>query len=871
MAEAINRWVDGCKQWFKGLVNQELDGFQFQGNAMPPERALFQGANQRDTLTSMLNYRHYDEGRGLYFNYDSVGFVLYALPTAGLSVEDIRTLEGVFKNNYRAGTIIQVSLYADPNIDHIIDRWAAVRGASDRIPNPEVFRMLAERRERYLKPAAWKGLWQDEYLLLRDFHLLISVAVPLARGQDTLPRSELDELQRHRDSVLGILRSARISAEPAQPELLMSLIGDLFRPKLNPQERREPVPYTPAVELREQVVPDETAIYVGRDNLTIDWRGNLVSVLPYSVKQFPVQWGGSINGELLGPFFNRVQRIACPYLMTLLVEIPDQVSAMGKAKQNLLRATQMKDSPLGRYVPAWKDRYEDWKFVVGKMEQGSKMLAASYSIALFAPVGEEEAAEQSLKNVFASVGWRLAKTRFNVLPRFLSCLPLVVGREAIRVCKRLKYFRSMLSWNAVNFAPWVGEWKGNVPAGETPMLMFIGRRGQLCFLDPFQNSKGNYNIAVAAASGAGKSFFTQEYLNAFLGTGGRGFVIDSGRSYQNLCEIHGGAFIDFSKMSKVNLNPFTTIIDETMVSPEVWRDSPNTFSDQLPMLLSLIGTMADPNNPLPSKHNAILATAITNAWNQKKNKATITTVGEDLATMDLHEAKDLAIMLRPYMAGGAFGEYFEGDANIDFSNPFIVLELDDLNAKGDLQTIVVLLLMKRITEVMYLSGRAQKKICIIDEAWRFLGNGNASRMIEEGYRTARKYNGSFMTVTQGIPDYYKSPTATAAYTNSDFAFFMRQKPESLAEVKAKNYLMMNDWEERTYGSITTFGPTKQHPGGKYSEIAMKTPDGMAVGLLCVDPMASKLMSTKAADVEAIKTLERQGYSKLEAIQQVAGV
>lgn len=871
MANIFNSLKRQLWRWFENLEEQETGGFSFQENSMPPRRSFFKEQSHRQAITELLNYKAYDPLRKLYHQEDGVGFAIYASPATGMSQDDLRTLEGILKSNYRSGTILQFTLYADPNIDHIVDRWAADRGKDKEIRNPELYRQLAKRRTDYLKKASWQGLWKDEYLLVRDYHIIISCVVPLARGEESLSRSDMDELERHRDSMLGILRSARLSGDILGPQQLIDLVGDLFRPKLISEEKRETVAYRPQQNLGQQIVPDETALYVGRDSLTIDWRGQIISVLPYAIKQFPPHWCGSLNGEVIGPFFNRYQRLACPYLITLLVVTTDQTLAKGSAKTKYLRATQMKDTPIGKYVPAWNDRYQDWKYVNAKLEQGSRLLKVAYHINLFSPVGEEEAAEQSLKNILSSLGWRDVKCRFSALPCFLSSLPLAMGREAYLICDRLKFFRTMLSWNCINIAPLVGEWKGNVPISEQPMLMFLGRRGQLCFVDPFQNDKGNYNIAVAAASGAGKSFFTQEYLQAFLAAGGRGFVIDSGRSYQNMCELLGGTFIDFSKMSKVILNPFSTIIEKDDVSDAVWWETPNGFEDQIVLLTELISSMADPLNPLPSKHKALLQMAIMRAWESKKKQASITTVGDMLAQMEHSEAKDISVMLSPYMRGGAFAEYFEGTANIDFSSSLIVLELDDLNAKGDLQTVVVFLLMKRITEVMYLSGRSQKKICIIDEAWRFLGTGNASKMIEEGYRTARKYNGSFMTVTQGIPDYYKSATATAAYTNSDFAFFMRQKPESLMEAKNKNYLIMNEWEEITYASITTFGKSKHHPGGKYSEIAMKTPDGMAVGLLCVDPMSARLMSTNAKDVEEIRNLERLGYGKWEAIETVAGV
>ncbi len=847
------------------LILEEMGGYKAYLKRVL--RGSIIGAAEKMPLSSLFSYRHYDKERGLFLNDDGVGFMLYSQPASGLNPESLRTLEGVFTNSYRPGTIIQVSLLADPNVGGILDRWARVRGKDENLPNKEVFRELASRRVNFLQKAAWKSLFSNEYMLIRDYHLLISVTVPYKPGQESLTDLELDELTRHKDSLIGVLRSAGMNGDPVGPEFLINTVGDMFRPMLKPTDRREAVSYDPAVPINEQIGSDESAMYVGRDSLSLQWKDNFISILPYSVKQYPSSWVGAANGEFLGAFFNSVIRISSPFMMTTVIHVPDQVAMAGVAKQKMLRATQMRDSPVGRYVPAWADRHRDWQFAVGRTEQGSKMLQVNSSIMLFAPQGAEEEAEQSLRNVFASIGWRIAKTRFVNKARFLTAMPMNIGREAFKLMKMLKFLRSMLSWNVTNIVPWVAEWKGNVGSKDVPQLMLINRRGQVCFIDPFLNTKGNFNMSVTAASGAGKSFFTQEYVVALLSTGGRCFIIDSGRSYKNLCDILGGSFITFESGSKICLNPFSTIIDVTDLPEAGFNESPQKFSDQLPLLKMLIATMADPNNPISSEQASVLESAIIGAWGKKKKKATITTVSEELVAGGHPEGLRLATMLAPYCANGSFGQYFEGDANVDFSNYFIVLELDDLNAKGDLQVVVLLLLMKRITEVMYLSDRKQRKVCIIDEAWRLLGRGNAGGFIEEGYRTARKYNGAFMTITQGLPDYFKSETATAAYMNSDFQFLLRQKPESLTQAKDKGYISLDEFTERLLRSVNTV--VGEYKGAaSYSEVAVKTPDGMTVGRLVIDPAVARLMSTSAKDVENLKALEKQGYTKMQAIDKL---
>ena len=50
-------------------------------------------------------------------------------------------------------------------------------------------------------------------------------------------------------------------------------------------------------------------------------------------------------------------------------------------------------------------------------------------------------------------------------------------------------------------------------------------------------------------------------------------------------------------------------------------------------------------------------------------------------------------MLYPYTRHGTYARYFDGRANIDLDNPFVVLELGELDTKPDLQTVVLLMLM----------------------------------------------------------------------------------------------------------------------------------------------------------------------------------
>ena len=53
----------------------------------------------------------------------------------------------------------------------------------------------------------------------------------------------------------------------------------------------------------------------------------------------------------------------------------------------------------------------------------------------------------------------------------------------------------------------------------------------------------------------------------------------------------------------------------------------------------------------------------------------------------------LATSLEPYTKYGIYASYFEGEANIEFRKNLVVLELEELKAKKDLQAVVMQLMM----------------------------------------------------------------------------------------------------------------------------------------------------------------------------------
>ena len=66
--------------------------------------------------------------------------------------------------------------------------------------------MLAKGRVDHLKKASWASLFSEEVVMIRDYHLVITMNMPLREGQLELSGTQLDELERNKDAVIGVVK-----------------------------------------------------------------------------------------------------------------------------------------------------------------------------------------------------------------------------------------------------------------------------------------------------------------------------------------------------------------------------------------------------------------------------------------------------------------------------------------------------------------------------------------------------------------------------------------------------------------------------------------------------------------------------------------
>ncbi len=783
-------------------------------------------------LGNFLHYEAFDPDANIYINKKSCGFILEVSTLIGANEEAASILTSVITDVIPSDIDLQFLLYGSNKIGDVLDRFEAERAGKG-----DVFEWLAKKRTEFLRTGVNESLIASGNFIIRDFRLFIVVSISKHISESI--KARLLEL---RDSITSSLKSINMQSSNLGVEAFLSLMSDLVNPSTNIYSTREKWNRYESLSL--QLTDPECKATVTPNFIQFENGQEKIEARAFTVKTWPTEARFGTMCDGIGQLFNASLQFPCPFLLSFALRVLDNEKTTMKAQYKFSNLDKTAKSPLARLKPLIHKEHYDWNYVRTRLAEGDKLVKAFFQVIIYAPKEIAGSAERKVRDLYMANGWKLRKEIYLQFQSWLAMLPMRMSEGMYEDLSLVGRMRTLTATNAISLAPIHGEWKGSA----TPSLLLPGRRGQLATWNPFDNTEGNFNIAIAAASGKGKSMFTQEYITCLLGSGAKVWVIDVGRSYEKTCRMLGGTFIEFVPDKRISLNPFTFIKD---------------FESSLAMLKPLLAVMARPTTNTSDEETSFLEKALKAAWDEKGNEATITTVAEWLNKQNNGICNNLSDLLYTYTKDGMYGRYFEGPSNIDLNNFFMVLELQELKAKKDLQKIILLVLMYQISEAMYLGNRSQIKSCVIDEAWDLLDgeNNSAAKFIEVGYRTARRYKANFVTITQSINDYYKNVTSRAAFENSDYNIILGQKPESIDQLRSSGRFNLTSFSERLFKSL--------RKTDDYSECIIKDPVGMSVHRIIFDPYSRILYSSKGDEFEAVNKLVAQGSSLRDAIDIVA--
>lgn len=825
------------------IVHTVLDDGMDDADYQPtPAKVATEVLAAASGMSGLLKYDIYDETSQLFFNDGTVGFMFELVPQTGADDQMEKRLQALY-TSAPAKTGIQIVLTGMPDIDPLLARYVELRaeGFDRGEPNAELYTELAQNHASHIRRGALGPLWRGDPFTIKNFRILFTVI----RAGTTDDYETINEMQVLRDSYRQSLRTAGFpSIDMDADDFINWLYPIVNAEKMLSSDERPTLRYDAGKRLSGQV-REHNLVKQRYDKLQFGTGGE-VEVRAYSVMSYPRKLQLFEMGSLIGDFFDVALQYPCPFMISMGVFTLEFDTVKNKSQLKAARAQQNAESQMAKFQPELQEQQKDWKVVMYRLDEGHTMCELYHQLVLFCPKERVESAESAAKAIWRSKGFTLVRDYFTQLASYYVSLPMTLTEKTRADLKHFSRISTKTTDNAINLAPMIGEWKG---VGEE-VMMFVGRRGQPAFIDFFANTAGNYNVAVTGVSGSGKSFLMQYITQSYRSVGAKSWIIDVGRSYEKQVEVNGGQFIEFRTDDPICINPFSWVTNLT---------------EDMKLLKPWAGRMAQAQGPYAMSW---IERATGACYEESREKTNITHVQKYLMTkckasngQTDEEAYRLGVQLTPFCDGGMYADFFNGPATVDMKADMVALEMEELKGAPELLQAVLFVVMNRITFEMYLS-RTKRKLALLDEAWQLLGDDSESAMfIEEGYRRARKYDGSFISGTQGVGDYYKNDASRAAYVNADWKIYLRQDEDVMKELKQKGQLSLDPVLEKMISSLNT-----EH--GKYSEMVIRSPMGSGLSRLILDPYFIEMASTKARDFNAFRDLKAQGVNVKDAIYQI---
>jgi conjugal transfer ATP-binding protein TraC len=822
----------------------------------------------RGSFADWLPYDAWDDESEVFINLDSIGFCLEVAPQTGADQQMASLLQGLFKG-LRKDTCIQIHMFPSPHILEQLKQFAEIRVEDDdadkkliargrRARNDNIFRVMARRRVEHLLKGAHQSLADGMHVLVRDFRCVVSVTV--AGSIDD--KSQLDYLVSLRESISTSLRIADFPNWSWTPDDLINWCADLLNPN-RLLDNPKPLAYDPGRRLRFQIIERDThsdTYYPDRIQLRKPGKPQYdVDVRMFSASTYPTPFTLAGMSTLLGDFFAPTIQYSSPFLLTLGVFVPDNQAVKAEIGTHTIKTDREAKSDLAQLSSSFSAKRKDLQKVNDAIARGEKMMEIYHQVAVFAPPDRLNEAERCARSVWEARNFGLNIDSTQQRQALQASLPMRLDREFFKDVRKLQRFSTKPSGNVINLAPLVAEWKGT----GTPRMLFVGRRGQLMSFDEYDETIGNKNVAIAGASGSGKSVLLNEMAYSHYASGSLLWIFDKGRSFEKLCAKVKGQLIRFTEYDKVNINPFSMV---------------NKIEDDMAMLQPVLAKMASAHHRLDSTQYAALAVAAQAVFKQYGNEAAITPLRDmfksgtlpnfDLDSPGIEDSlKRLAIMLTPYCRGEVYGDLMEGPNTINFDKRFIVLDTNGLKDKPDIHRVVQMISVFKVSR-SFLSNRNERKKFIMDEAKSTLSDESDSddpvmnQFVGDLYEQARKWGTSATTATQGIDHYYASKAAESCLNNSSFILMLRQSKEAIESISRTGRIVMNENMKRTLMSLRT-------EEGAFSEVYLHTQElGSGVGRLVIDPHSLLMYSNRQEDNVPLDKYQAAGMSIDEAISQL---
>lgn len=811
-----------------------------------------------EQLNEQLPYHYFSEEENLFYNSSSIGFGFELSPLSFASdsiAESLNTLllglpEGddfdyhiSLRSTSRVNSLVEINRKASAQYGGIYERFAN---------NQAIYTNWAS------KNGFMSEFGNDAKFDLREYQCCFFVSTKNAKKED-----KLAELQ---ESLKIELIQIGMSVIDIKPAYLVNKINDSFNFSVEAIDHPS-FEYNPYEEIYKQCLSTDSQYLVHDDSIeykftNYDGQKEKARIVTLGLQKLPLEFQLFRLPNCFADIMNVNKSIQCPFELSLSFRIEDKGKVTVQNDSKIKKLSKWENTAIGAFMPnLGKELNERRLLKEGLTKQNCKTAKMFFNLTLFSTDNEYKSHKKAAMNSFQNEGLMLTPNDLSHNASFLGSLPFMNSDGFFDDLEKLKLVRKVKTTNLVNFLPLVTD-----PYSYGIGLLLPTFRRSLYFFDPFNCGSDNFNIAIGANSGSGKSFLTQAIEKNVLERGGSVWVLDKGESYKKSTKMFNGVFMNHND---ITLNPFTHL--NKIASGESFIDEDGEMVNPLQAVISdivnLFVIIASPNKQVEQVHRIAFMKAIENTYKKFGVEAKVDNVRDEMEIIAKEREdkgiSDLAYNLNPYCTDGLFPKIFNEPSKLDPNVKLTVLEMDGFN--DDLLQSAVYALMVNINQAMYLSGdRSTPKMCIIEEAWKLMAGDNAiaANFIEEGYRTARKFRGSFCSVTQGIKDYFRSSGSEAAYNNSDIKIFLRQG-DGFDNYTTENPTAFTPYEKMMLKSF----PTAKKAG--FSSMMLRIGGNASFHRFFADPVTAAMLNTDGIEYQMVETLEKSGLSTEQAIMKTA--
>ena len=679
---------------------------------------------------------------------------------------------------------------------------------------------------------AIKGEWTDLRIDPRE-------ALRGAPIEDRLRERYVKDRRRLLDlaaTVENLLTASNISPVRLDEEGVVRL---LYR-TLNPgQDKILAVPRASQVELlRERVAASH--LHADLDTGVVALDGVLHKVV--SVSGLPATtWAGMlVRSTDVAALLDLVPELD----LILNIDVPDQEEA--RRRFTRVRKDATNQSRDAHQSPTLAPLLDEFVALEMELAGGARVLSTRIHAILRGRNEEElDGWVRSARNAFHQAGFRTVLEDALAPTLFLQSLPLAYRPDNDRALRR---GRKSLTQNVAHLLPLYGGMKGH----QQPVQILLNRLGEPVFLNFFSSQIAPHAI-VSGQPGSGKSVFANDLILNARRRGARVVVLDRGGSYQKLCETLGGAYVALDAKHPKRINPCGASDGEGNCPEDV-----NNFLRDW-----LIEICTHGRNDLPVKDGNLLSIAVRKAFAARPGTEIflnhIEVALRGLAA-EHPVAKDLAICLSDFAGSGPYARLFDGPNEIDFTNPFVAIDLAGAALEDAVAGVLVMAIMHYIADSARQWPHAEKYL-IIDEAWTLLRSAAAARFIVNVSRTARKNRLSLVVVSQQVTD-FEGPTGQAIVNQAPYKVFLRQNAQAICA--ARSFLGLTPREVELYQSVDTVK-------GRFSEMLVKTPESTGVARLVPDPFTYWLTTTDPKDKVVLEKLIEKHHGSVQSALREASI